>query len=55
MDNATIKTKFTPHTRRYCSAGSRYENTYQEQIDKKSGKKILVKTGKTCVYDIFNF
>lgn len=47
-----VKTKFTEHKRYHCSSGSRYENTYQEEIDKKTGKKILVKTGKTCVYDM---
>lgn len=47
-----IKTKFSERKRYYCNAGSRYENTYQEQIDKKSGKKILVKIGETCVYDM---
>lgn len=47
-----VITKFTPRKHYYCSAGSRYENTYQEEIDKKSGKKILVKTGETCVYDM---
>lgn len=47
-----IKTKFSKHKRYHCNSGSRYENTYQEQIDKKSGKKILVKVGETCVYDM---
>lgn len=47
-----VKTKFTPHKRYHCNAGSRYENTYQEEIDKKSGKKVLVKVGETCVYDM---
>lgn len=47
-----VKTKFDEHKRYHCSAGSRYENTYQEEIEKKSGKKHLVITGKTCVYDM---
>lgn len=47
-----VRTKHDEHKRYHCSAGSRYENTYQEQIDKKSGKKHLVKVGETCVYDI---
>lgn len=47
-----VKTKFSEHKRYHCSAGSRYENTYQEEIDKKSGKKVLVKIGETCVYDM---
>lgn len=32
--------------------GTRYINTYQEEIDKKSGKLQLKLTGKTCVYDM---
>lgn len=48
----TFRTKTDEHKRYYCSAGSRYENTYQEEIDKKSGQKHLVKVGKTCVYDL---
>lgn len=51
MSNEVI-TKFSERKRYYCSAGSPYENVYQEEIDKKSGKKILVKTGETCVYDM---
>lgn len=47
-----VLTKFSKHKRYYCSAGSPYENLYQEEIDKKSGKKILVKVGETCVYDM---
>lgn len=45
-----VKTKFSNHKRYHCTSGSEYENTYQEQIDKKSGKKILVKVGETHVY-----
>ena len=48
----TFRTKTDPHKRYYCSPGSRYENTYQEEIDKKSGKKNLVKIGKTNIYEI---
>lgn len=47
-----VRKKDDEHKRYYCSAGSRYESTYQEQINKKSGKKELVKVGETCVYDI---
>lgn len=46
-----VRNKHEDHKRYHCSAGSRYENLYQEQIDKKSGKKVLVKVGETCVYD----
>lgn len=45
------RAKTDEHKRYYCSAGSRYENTYQEQINKKSGKKELVKIGETNVYE----
>lgn len=48
----TIRTKFTERKRYHCSSGSRYENTYQEEINKKSGKIELVKVGETCVYDL---
>lgn len=47
-----FRTKTEEHKRYYCTPGSRYENTYQEEIDKKSGKKHLVKIGKTCIYDL---
>lgn len=47
-----FRTKTEPHKRYYCNAGSRYENVYQEEIDKKSGSTHLVKTGETCVYDL---
>lgn len=47
-----FRTKLSPHKRYFTPAGSRYENTYQEEIEKKSGKKHLVKVGETCVYDM---
>ena len=47
-----FRTKLDNHKRYHCTSGSRYENTYQEQINKKSGEKQLVKVGETCVYDI---
>ena len=46
-----FRKKTDEHKRYYCSAGSRYENVYEEEIDKKTGRKHLVKVGKTCVYD----
>lgn len=46
-----FRTKTTKHVRYHCSPGSKYENLYQEEIEKKSGRKHLVKTGETCVYD----
>lgn len=47
----SLRTKLDEHKRYYCSAGSPFENTYQEQINKKSGKKELVKIGETNVYE----
>lgn len=47
-----FRTKYEEHKRYHCSPGTRYENTYQEEIDKKTGRKHLVKIGKTCVYDL---
>lgn len=46
-----FRTKTDQHKRYYCNAGSRYENVYEEEINKKSGRKQLVKVGETCVYD----
>lgn len=46
-----FRTKTDEHKRYYCSSGSQFENTYQEQINKKSGKKELVKIGQTNVYE----
>lgn len=45
------RTKNDKHIRYHCTSGSRYENLYQEEIEKKSGRKHLVKVGETCVYD----
>lgn len=39
-----------PH--KYAPEGTRYINTYQETIDKKSGKLKLEKTGETNVYEM---
>lgn len=47
-----LRNKYSERKRFYTPAGSRYENLYQEEIDKKSGRKHLVKTGETCVYDM---
>lgn len=47
-----FRTKTDDHKRYHCTAGSRYENTYQEEIDKKTGRKHLVKIGKTNVYEL---
>lgn len=46
-----LRTKLDSHKHYYCDPGSRYENVYEEEIEKKSGKKHLVKVGETCVYD----
>lgn len=45
-----FRRKTDKHKRFFCSNGSEYETTYQEQIDKKSGGKKLIPTGKTHVY-----
>lgn len=45
-----FRRKTDEHKRYHCTSGSEYETTYQEQIDKKSGGKKLVPTGKTHVY-----
>lgn len=47
----SVRTIFETQKRFHTPSGTGYENTYQEQIDKKTGRKILVKIGKTCVYD----
>lgn len=46
----SFRVKTDAHKRYYCTSGSRYENEYQEEIDKKTGKKKLVVTGKKDVY-----
>lgn len=46
-----LRTKLDDHKHYYCDPGTRYENVYEEEIEKKSGKKHLVKVGETCVYD----
>lgn len=48
---SSVRTIFETQKRFHTPSGTGYENTYQEQIDKKTGRKILVKIGKTCVYD----
>lgn len=47
-----IRTKFTKHKRYFSPIGSKLLNVYQEQINKKSGKKELVKTGETNIYEM---
>lgn len=46
-----LRTKLDEHKRYHCSAGTRYEKLYQEEINKKSGRKELVVIGKECLYD----
>ena len=48
----TFRTKYEKHKRFHCSTGSRYETLYQEEIDEKTGKLQLVKTGKKDVYQL---
>lgn len=45
-----VKTKFSERKRYFCPIGSHFENVYQEEIDKKSGRKVLVKSGETDIY-----
>lgn len=45
-----FRVKTDDHKRYHCTSGSRYENEYQEEIDKKTGRKKLVITGKKDVY-----
>lgn len=45
-----VRTKFTERKRYFCPIGDHYENEYQEEIDKKTGRKHLVVTGKTDIY-----
>ena len=47
-----VRTKFSETTRYYCSNGNIYENEYQEEIDKKTGRKHLVVSGKKNVYEM---
>lgn len=46
----TFRTKYENHKRFHCSTGSRYETLYQEEIDEKTGKLHLVKSGKKDIY-----
>lgn len=48
---SNVRSILEPKKRYHCPSGTGYENTYQEQIDKKTGRQVLVKIGKTCVYD----
>ena len=45
-----VRTKFSERKREFTPAGSPYENLYQEEINKKTGNKHLVKVGKKDVY-----
>lgn len=47
-----IRTKLSERKRYITPSGSKFLNVYQEQISKKSGKKELVKTGETDVYEM---
>lgn len=47
-----VYTKFDVPEKIKTISGSRYLNTYQEEIDKETGKKHLVKTGETNVYEM---
>lgn len=46
----TVYTKFNVPEKKKTISGTRYLNTYQEEIDKETGKKHLVKSGQTNIY-----
>lgn len=46
-----VRTKFTHTTRFYCNPGSEYANVYQEEINKKDGRKHIVVSGKENIYE----
>lgn len=46
----SFRRKTDEHKRYYCTSGSEYENVYEEQINKKTGQKELIKVGQTHVY-----
>lgn len=46
-----VRTKFDTPERYYSPIGSIYDNVYQEEIDPETGKKSLVISGKTNVYE----
>lgn len=45
------RTKNDEHKRWYCPSGSQFENVYEEEINKKTGQKHLVKVGETNIYE----
>lgn len=46
----TVYSKFNVPEKVKTESGTRYLNTYQEEIDKETGKKHLVKSGETNIY-----
>lgn len=48
----TVYTKFAVPEKKKTESGRRYLNTYQEEIDKETGKKHLVKSGETNIYEM---
>lgn len=47
-----VYSKFDIPTKVKTTTGRRYLNTYQEEIDKETGKKHLVKNGETNIYSM---
>lgn len=45
-----VYTKFDVPEKKKTDVGRRFLNTYQEEIDKETGKKHLVKSGETNIY-----
>lgn len=52
MPETIYRKKTDTHKRYHCSAGTRFENDYQEQINKKTGCLELVKIGKKNIYEL---
>ena len=46
----TVYTKFAFPKKKKSESGRKYLNTYQEEIDKETGKKHLIKSGETNIY-----
>lgn len=50
MPKTLFRTKTDEHKRYHITSGSRFENEYQEEIDKKTGRKTLKLIGKKDIY-----
>ena len=52
MSERKVFTLFIHGKKPATNPGDRYLDVYQEEINKKTGEKKLIKTGVTCVYDM---